>query len=99
MTRAAIRRAMSHTARGLHVASRAGIVMVRAVWRLVPEMLNATTILGGWALLTWGIADLVGVWQVWPLSGGLLLLSLAGWGHLRVLFGAGLYTLTRNDRG
>lgn len=72
---------------------------MRAVWRPVPEMLNASAILGGWALLTWGVADLAGVWQVWPLCGGVLLLCLAGWGHLRVLFGAGPYTLTRNDRG
>lgn len=51
-------------------------------------------ILGGWALLTHGIAALT-VPEAWPISGGLFLLSLAGWGHLRVLFAAGYYALYR----
>lgn len=53
-------------------------------------------ILGGWGLTTWGVSDLVGVWQVWPISAGLLLLSIAGWKHLLTLFTAGLYRLTRS---
>jgi hypothetical protein len=56
--------------------------------------LHALAILAGWALVTWGAASLL-VWQVWPLSAGLLCLSLAGWGHLRVVFTVGLYTLKR----
>lgn len=52
------------------------------------------SIVGGWALVTWGIASLT-VWQVWPISGGLLLLSVAGWGHLRIVFAAGVYPLSR----
>lgn len=59
---------------------------------------HSLVILGGWALLTWGVADLT-VPQVWPISGGLFLLSLAGWGHLRVVAVAGLYTLKRMGDG
>jgi len=55
---------------------------------------HALAIVLGWALLTGGIAALL-VPEVWLISAGLLLLSLAGWGHLRVLFGAGLYALWR----
>jgi hypothetical protein len=57
---------------------------------------HALGILAGWALLTAGLAALI-VPEVWLLSSGLLLLSLAGWGHLRVLFGAGLYALWRKS--
>lgn len=58
------------------------------------EILHALAIGGGWALVTWGVAALL-VPEVWPISGGLFLLSLAGWGHLRTLFTRGVYTLTR----
>ena len=60
----------------------------------LPAALHALAIVLGWALLTAGIAALL-VPEVWLISAGLLLLSLAGWGHLRVLFGAGLYALAR----
>ena len=53
---------------------------------------HASVILGGWGLVTWGVASLT-VWQSWPISGGLFLLSLAGWGHLRIVFSAGVYAL------
>jgi hypothetical protein len=56
--------------------------------------LHALAIVGGWALVTYGLAALL-VPEVWPISGGLFLLSVAGWGHLRVLFAAGLYALYR----
>lgn len=49
-------------------------------------------ILGGWALLTYGVASLT-VPEVWPISGGLFCLSFAGWGHLRVLFTMGWWAL------
>lgn len=55
---------------------------------------HALAIFAGWGLLTWGVARLL-VPEVWLISGGLLLLSFAGWGHLRVLFGAGVYALYR----
>jgi hypothetical protein len=58
---------------------------------------HASAIVLGWALLTAGIAALL-VPEVWLISGGLLLLSLAGWGHLRILFAAGLYTLSRRGK-
>ena len=68
---------------------------VRDVFRLWPELLQAVGILAGWASLTWGLASLL-VWQVWPISFGLLLLSVVGWKHMATLFGEGLYTLSRN---
>jgi hypothetical protein len=61
------------------------------------KSLHAAAIVLGWVGVTAGVAPLLARlgFVVWPLSLGLLLLSLAGWGHLRVLFGAGLYTLSR----
>ena len=63
--------------------------------RLWPEALQAVGILSGWALVTFGVASLL-VWQVWPISLGLLVLSVVGWGHLKRLFGKGLYELSRD---
>lgn len=78
---------------------------MRALWDRLkkmlsfwPETLHATGLLLGWALITWGVARLI-VWEVWLLSGGLLLLSLSGWKHMRIVFGAGLYTLSRARKG
>lgn len=56
--------------------------------------LHCVAIVAGWALVTYGLASLT-VPEVWPLSGGLALLSLAGWGHLRQIVSLGLYTLSR----
>jgi hypothetical protein len=56
--------------------------------------LHALAIVGGWTLVTYGLAALLAP-EVWPISGGLFLLSIAGWGHLRVLFTAGCYALLR----
>ncbi len=67
------------------------------VLRLWPEALQVVGILSGWALVTFGMASLL-VWQVWPISLGLLVLSTVGWGHMRVLFGKGLYKLSRDVR-
>jgi hypothetical protein len=52
--------------------------------------------LGGWAFLTWGVASLL-VWQVWPMSIGILLLSFPG---LRVVAKAlmvGVYLIAKTD--
>ena len=62
--------------------------------RSVAVALHGLAIIAGWAFVTWGIADLL----IWPLSAGLFLLSLAGWGHLRVLFTGGVYTLSRRPK-
>ena len=72
----------------------------RDVFRVWPEALQAAGILIGWALLTWGIAALL-VWQVWPISGGLLLLSGAGWRPMTNIFVEGIYELKvgRDKRG
>ena len=66
---------------------------VARVLRLWPEALQVVGILCGWALITFGIASLL-VWQVWPISLGLLILSMVGWGHMRKLAVKGLYELS-----
>lgn len=66
---------------------------VRA-WKQRHLALHVGSIVGGWYLLTRGLAELL-VPEVWFISGGLFLLSVAGWGHLRVLFSAGVYALKR----
>lgn len=71
----------------------AGVVVIP--WA---EVAHGLCIVGGWALVTWGVAELT-VWQAWPLSAGLLLLSFAGWAHLKVLFANGFYALTRKSGG
>lgn len=53
---------------------------------------QVSVIIGGWAMLTWGVASLT-VWQVWPISTGAFLLAIAGAEHLRLVFGKGLYAL------
>lgn len=73
---------------------RADSVLLRVLGALAPVSLHAAAILLGWALVTEGVARL-SVPEVRLVSAGLLLLSLAGWSHLRALFGAGLYALTR----
>ena len=60
------------------------------------EILQGTAIFGGWASLTAGIVSLT-TWRVWPISFGLLLLSLAGWQFLGTLFWRGFYTITRKE--
>lgn len=62
--------------------------------RLLPELLTAAAILGGWLLVTWALAGWWS-WRVWPLSLGLLLLSAAGWKFIAQLAREGLYLLTR----
>ena len=79
--------------RFVQFCKRTGVAVVK-VLRLWPEGLQGIGILAGWALVTFGLASIT-VWQVWPISLGILFLSLVGWGHLRVLFGQGLYSLSR----
>lgn len=60
-----------------------------------PEIGAAAALLVGWSLVTWAIASVARTWQVWPLSGGVFLLSLFGWRYLYVMARDGLYALTR----
>lgn len=60
---------------------------------IAPELALAAAIVAGWACVTIGIAGLAPARIVWPLSIGLLLLTLAGWGALRDLAALGLYGL------
>jgi hypothetical protein len=64
------------------------------VWDLRAELLQALALLAGWLLVTFGLVELTTP-KVWPLSIGLLLLSLCGWKWLASLFGHGLYTLVQ----
>ncbi len=61
------------------------------------EILDGLGIIAGWALLTWGLASLL-VWEVWLLSGGVFVLSIVGWKHLRTIFTEGLYPLMRRRK-
>lgn len=69
----------------------------RGVARAFPEILTAGALLGGWSLVTLGIALLTSP-LAWLFSGGLLLLSLSGWKLLYVLARDGLYALTRDNK-
>ncbi len=48
--------------------------------------------LGGWALVTWGIARLTSV-EAWIFSGGVLLLSFTGWEWMYGVMKDGVYSL------
>lgn len=72
-------------------------MVARLLLRFRAELLTAAAVLAGWGLVTWGAAALTS-WQAWPLSGGLLLLSLAGWRLLFTIARDGLYALTRPPR-
>ena len=74
-----------------------GAVIARAcltIYAARAEILVSAAMLGGWALLTYGIA-LLTTPKVWPISGGLLLLSAGGWRLLWTIVSYGLYSLTR----
>lgn len=62
------------------------------------ELATAAALLGGWTLLTHGVAALLPRVPVWSLSAGLLLVSLCGWELLWTMGRKGLYTLSREDR-
>jgi len=70
-----------------------------AIAKLWPEALQVIEILAGWCLVTFGIALILGWREIWLISAGLFCFSLVGWGHLKIVFGKGLYTLSRNRTG
>ena len=63
--------------------------------RLRAELLTALALLGGWLLVTWGVAALTH-WAAWPISLGILSVSLGGWRFAWTVARDGLYTLTRD---
>lgn len=69
----------------------------RAAWLLsyASEFATASAFVCGWILVTSGVAALT-TKHLWPISIGLLLISLGGWRLLRTLVTEGLYSLTRN---
>lgn len=70
----------------------------RPVAEMRAELLQATALLTGWALLTRFVDSLVSARiDVWACSLGALLLSLCGWRFLLTLFREGLYKLTRES--
>lgn len=70
--------------------------VVSPLWKARAEILTASALLAGWALLTHGIA-LLTTPKVWPLSAGLLLLSLCGYRLLWAIASHGLYMLALKD--
>jgi hypothetical protein len=81
----------------LYRVGRAVRAQLAVVWALRAELLVAACFLAGWALVTVGIAAYTSP-RVWPLSLGLLLLSLCGWKWLWSFVGVGLYTLIEQER-
>lgn len=61
------------------------------------ETLTATAFIGGWLLITAGIAALTSR-VAWLFSLGVLLISLGGWRLLWRMATDGLYALTREER-
>lgn len=57
-------------------------------------MLTAGAFIGGWSLITQGVAALTSP-LAWLFSGGVLLISLGGWKLFWALVTNGLYSLTR----
>ena len=68
---------------------------IKAAKAAVAPALHCVAIVCGWALLTAGVAALT-VPEAWLISGGLFLLSLAGWGQLRIIAAMGVYALSRS---
>lgn len=73
---------------------RRALAGVLGLWR---EVVLVAAALGGWALMTWGVASLL-VWQVWPISAGLFLFAFVAVGLGRkprsTIAAEGLYRLT-----
>lgn len=74
-------------------AARAAVELLR---RWAAEILQLVAIVVGWLLVTRGVVAL-STPKVWPISIGLLLLSVAGWGYLATFFWCGLYKLTHSE--
>lgn len=71
--------------------------LAAAVVAHLPEIATAAAFLLGWTAVTWGVARLT-VPEVWPISAGVLLLSMGGWRLLATIAREGLYALTRGPR-
>jgi hypothetical protein len=70
----------------------------RALWTARAECLMALAFVGGWLLVTAGIAALTSR-IAWLFSLGLLAISLGGWKPFARFVYAGLYVLTREENG
>lgn len=70
------------------------LALGRDTWAARAEILTASAIFGGWALITYGIATLTAP-IAWAFSFGVLLLSLAGWRLLWRIVTRGLYLLSK----
>jgi hypothetical protein len=71
--------------------------LIAATRRALPEIATATAFITGWLLITKGVADLTRP-AVWPISIGLLFMSLCGWRLIRTVFTAGLYALSQRAK-
>ncbi len=70
---------------------------MRALRKYLGEGAVVVALVSGWALLTWGLDELLGP-VVWKVSGGVFLLSLCGWRLLLRIFGDGLYHLMQGGK-
>lgn len=79
----------------LMAAVGAALRTVASAWASITMVLS---FVGGWALITWGLARLL-VPEVWLLSGGLFLLVLGGLAPLRDIAKEGLPVILVAKRG
>lgn len=82
----------------VHDTRRALSRPIVVVWAARAELAVFVGAVGGWCALTVGVARLVRPDIVWPLSLGILSLSLCGWRLLATVAQHGLYALSREDR-
>jgi hypothetical protein len=73
------------------------LTAARAVNDARAELLTGIALVGGWTLVTQGIAQLTTT-KVWPISVGLLLLLLCGVQWLHRVFMRGLYRLYLDEK-
>jgi uncharacterized membrane protein YsdA (DUF1294 family) len=65
------------------------------IWARREEALLVAALLGGWMLVTYGIAGYFRARIVWPMSIGLLLLTASGWSVIASIASKGLYVAHR----
>lgn len=68
-------------------------------WKCRAETALSCALVGGWLLVTYGIAGLIRPRIAWPISVGLLLLTASGWKFIAKIAAVGLYAMQRAALG
>lgn len=69
---------------------------IRAHADLIAQLATAAALVLGWLLVTLGVAAVAAPRVVWPISLGLLCISLGGWKLIVAIAVDGLYALTKD---